>query len=116
MRNIVRLERRMELALEGLRYQDLIRWRLAEKVLTINNYGLLDNADLRMKVIEPGLWFFPGIPEIDEEGIPSFDHLYDAGLVKLLSKRLWDPQRQYLWPIPSKEILINDNLSQNPYY
>lgn len=22
----------------------------------------------------------------------------------------------YLWPIPSKEVLINDNLTQNPNY
>lgn len=116
LRNIVRLERRMELALEGLRYQDIIRWRLAEKVLTINNYGLLDNAALKSKVISQNLWFFPGVPKIDEEYIPNFDHLYEAGLVKLLSKRLWDPERQYLWPIPSKEILINKNLVQNPGY
>ena len=106
----------MELALEGLRYMDLVRWRLAEKVLTINNYGVLDNAQLKENVIDKGLWFFPGVPEIDEEGIPGFDHLYEAGLVKLLNKRFWNPDRQYLWPIPSKEILINENLVQNPGY
>ncbi|MDD4589998.1 MAG: RagB/SusD family nutrient uptake outer membrane protein [Parabacteroides sp.] len=117
LRKIVRIERRMEFANEGLRYMDIIRWRLAEKVLNKNNYGiLLPIADLRNKVVKPGLWFFPSTPEIDEDGIANFDPLFEQGLIRLVTVRRFDETRQYLWPIPSKEVKINPNLKQNPNY
>lgn len=116
LRKKVRLERRVEFAYEGLRFMDLIRWRLAEKALTNKNYGMLDVTDLREKVIAPGLWFFPGTPKIDEDGIPDFSEMEALGLIKMLSQRRFDKNKNYLWPIPSKEILINDNLKQNPGY
>jgi hypothetical protein len=106
----------MEFANEGIRYMDIIRWRLAEKVLSYDIYGMLDVVDLRTKVIAPGLWFFPQTPDIDEDGIAIFEPMYNAGLIKRLALRDFDPERQYLWPIPSKEILINPNLGQNPGY
>jgi hypothetical protein len=115
VRKAVRIERRMELALEGRRYEDLIRWKLAEKLLSKDIYGMLDPADLRTKVVKPGLWFFPQTPAIDEDGDADFETMYNAGLVKLCAVRNF-PAHQYLWPIPTKEILINPNLSQNPGY
>ncbi len=115
LRKIVRIERRMEFAWEGLRYMDLIRWNLAEKALTTTIYGMLDPADLREKVVNPGLWFWPEVPPVDEDGIPDFTSMDNAGLIKTLAIRKFDA-RQYLWPIPTKEILINENLSQNPGY
>ena len=116
LRNILRIERRMEFALEGLRYMDIIRWELAEKVLNLPNYGMLDVEALRTQVVDQGLWFFPSTPEIDEDGVADFSDMYDAGLIRQLNQRTFDADRQYLWPIPSKEILINDNLTQNPNY
>lgn len=116
LRKAVRIERRMELAYEGLRYMDIIRWRLADKALNTVIYGMLDPAELKEKVYDKGLWFFPGVPEIDDDGIPDFSKMYEAGLIKLLVQRKFDASKQYLWPIPSKEILINDNLTQNPGY
>ena len=113
---ILRIERRMEFAFEGLRYMDIIRWRLAEKVLNIPYYGMLDVAELREQVVNTGLWFFPETPEIDEDGIADFSPMYNAGLIKLLGLRTFDASKQYLWPIPSKEILINENLVQNEGY
>ena len=44
-----------------------------------------------------------------------FETMYNAGLVKLCAVRNF-PAHQYLWPIPTKEILINSNLTQNPGY
>lgn len=114
LRQIVRLERRMELAWEGTRYMDIIRWRIAENVLTKNIYGLIDEA--KEKLVDQDLWFFADTPEIDEDGAPDFTPLYDAGYVKLLAIRDFDSSKQYLWPIPAKEILINENLVQNPNY
>jgi hypothetical protein len=116
LRTILRTERRMEFAFEGRRYMDLIRWRIAEETLNNDIYGMLDVADLRTKVIEPGLWFFPMIPEIDENGTPNLLPMYEAGLCKRLAIRSFDVTKQYLWPIPTKEILINENIDQNPGY
>jgi starch-binding outer membrane protein, SusD/RagB family len=42
--------------------------------------------------------------------------MYNAGLIRQLAIRSFDPSKQYLWPIPTKEVLINDNLEQNPGY
>jgi hypothetical protein len=42
--------------------------------------------------------------------------MHATGLIKILVARNFDATRQYLWPIPSKEIIINDNLVQNPGY
>ncbi|MCO5238689.1 MAG: RagB/SusD family nutrient uptake outer membrane protein [Chitinophagaceae bacterium] len=118
LRKTLRIERRMEFAFEAQRYQDIIRWKLAEKVLNKTDYGLLDPAELREKVVQKGLWFMPGIPTIDDDGSgsPDFSALYSQGLIKLLSVKVFDKTKQYLWPIPSKELLINSNMTQNPGY
>ncbi|MFD2890282.1 RagB/SusD family nutrient uptake outer membrane protein [Chitinophaga cymbidii] len=115
LRRIIRTERRMEFAKEGIRYMDIIRWKLAEKVLNNINYGMLDPADLRTKVVQPGLWFFPQTPAIDEDGVADFTALADAGLIKTVAVRKFDETRQYLWPIPSTEVLTS-GLDQNPNY
>lgn len=116
LRKIVRIERRMEFAKEGPRYMDLVRWRLASKALTNKSYGLLYPASLLIeKVVNHGGWFWPNTPEIDEDGIPDFTEMEQAGQIAVLSQRTWD-DRQYLWPIPTKEIIINENLTQNPGY
>lgn len=116
LRKILRIERRMELAYENLRYMDIIRWGLAEKVLNYDNYGMLNPDELKEKIVATGLWFFPETPEIDEDGVVNLQPIYEKGLIRLLSDRSFDASKQYLWPIPSKEILINSNLKQNPGY
>jgi hypothetical protein len=116
LRQAVRLERRMEFALENLRYMDIIRWGLAEKVLNNDIYGMLDVAELREKVVARDLWFFPETPPVDEDGVADFTPMYEKGLIKLLADRNFDAGRQYLWPIPTKEILINGNMRQNSGY
>ncbi|WP_300698609.1 RagB/SusD family nutrient uptake outer membrane protein [Bacteroides sp.] len=117
LRRILRTERRMEFANEGgVRYMDLVRWRLAEKVLNSFNYGILYPAtDLRDKVTSKGLWFWPMTPKIDKDGCADFSEMVTAGLITPLSERHW-PERQYLWPIPEVDILVNPNMKQNPGY
>ncbi len=126
LRYKVRNERRVELAFEGRRYMDLIRWRLAEKALTGTSYGLLNVATdgnvsvpptgpLMDDVVNPGLWFWGMTPEIDEDGLPDFSALLDAGLCRSLNTINF-PERQYLWPIPASERLLNPNLTQNEGY
>lgn len=116
LRLIVRNERRVELANENLRYMDLIRWRLAEKALIRPIYGILDPAEQKTKLVDAGLYFLPSPPVIDADGLPDLTTLYNNGYLKLLAVRGFDATKQYLWPIPTKEILINKNLVQNPGY
>lgn len=122
----IRQERRSEFAFEGLRYMDLIRWRLADEAMTGYTYGLSKvvsnpdvtvppNGPLMENVVDPGLWFWGMVPEIDDNGLPQFDAFVAAGLARTLNEISF-PKRQYLWPIPGDEILLNPNLSQNPGY
>ena len=85
----------MEFALEGRRYEDIIRWKLAEKVLNKYMYGMLDPAPLRTKVVISGLWFFPQTPDIDEDGCASFEpinlyfYMFIIVLIQPRSYRDW---------------------------
>lgn len=116
LRKILRIERRMEFAFEGLRYMDLVRWKIATKALTKKSYGLLYPASILIeKITSKGLWFWPSTPQIDEDGIPDFSEMESKGQILVLSQRMWN-DRQYLWPIPTKEILINPNIKQNDGY
>lgn len=85
MRTIVRHERLVELAFEGLRFFDIRRWKIGEKVMPGKVSGMTytdTNGDLQTVVV-PG-W------------VNQFK------------------ERNYLWPIPQKEIELNPNLTQNP--
>ncbi|MFI3249192.1 MAG: RagB/SusD family nutrient uptake outer membrane protein [Rikenellaceae bacterium] len=115
LRSILRVERRMEFAFEELRYMDIIRWRIATDVLNRPNYGMLDSETLKTKVVDAGLWFFPGTPDIDENGTPDYSAMESAGLIQKFATRSF-PDRQYLWPIPSTEVTINSNITQNSGY
>lgn len=115
LRTVLRIERRMELAWENRRFADLIRWRLAEEALNRPIYGLLDPDQLIEKIVEEGNWFLPLTPEVDENGLVDFSFIYSQGLIKKLVERNFDP-KQYLWPIPFKEVQINPNITQNPGY
>ncbi len=84
MRMEIRNERRVELAMEGLRIFDIRRWKTAEDVL--NGYA-------------HGAQFGPS--DIDN------------GYLRV-NLRTFDPSRHYLWPVPRDERLINPNLTQNP--
>ena len=117
LRTIIRTERRCELAWEGRRWFDIIRWRLIEPIMQRPIYGLPGSAGLAAN-IESGDYFFPkGITiEIDENGCPDFTQLAATGKFRQLIQRNV-PTRQYLLPIPSKELAINENLKpQNPGY
>ena len=116
LRKAVRIERRMELAFECLRYEDLIRWRLVEKALNTYNYINLEPTDCLNKVVNKDYWFWGITPSIDEDGIADFSALFDAGLCQTGAKRNF-PARQYLLPIPTHDIeLSGGNLVNNEGY
>lgn len=117
LRRTVRLERRVELAMENLRLQDLMRWRLADKALNRYNYIYLYPAsECKTQLVDKGLWPWPSKPEIDEDGLADFSPWVEAGQVMYGAKRTF-PERQYLWPIPTHEIELCPNLlPDNPGY
>ncbi len=115
LRTILRTERRMEFAIEDTRYFDLIRWRLAEVVFNRKFYGLYNYESENVKnFVDNGAWLWGETPQIDENGIADFAPLEKYG-INPLKECTW-PERQYLWPIPSNEIMINENMTQNDGY
>lgn len=116
LRRTVRLERRMELAMENLRLQDLMRWRLAEKALNGYNYIYLYPAsECKEKLVDKNLWPWPSTPQIDENGLADFSPWVTAGQVMYGARRMF-PEHQYLWPIPTYDRELCPNLEDNPGY
>ncbi|PKB18838.1 RagB/SusD family nutrient uptake outer membrane protein [Flavobacterium sp. 5] len=85
MDEIIRRERRSELAMEGLRLMDLRRWKSAEVVLNGWLHGIKTNE------------------------APSIDNGYIR-----VDNRVFDKTKHYLWPVPQSERDLNSNLTQNP--
>ena len=115
LRKTVRIERRMELANEGLSYMDLILWKLAYKALNSYNYIMLAPDDLQNNIVAKGLWFWPSTPLIDDDGLADFSTMYNAGQIAVGAKRVF-PDRQYLWPIPTHDMELCPNLGNNDGY
>ncbi len=95
VRDEIRRERRVELAQEGFRYWDIIRWKTAETEL-----------------IKPvlGNFYFKG-----EFAAATVNLTPDnVILVQAASFRKFDPAKDYLWPLPINEIALTPELDQNP--
>jgi hypothetical protein len=105
MRKIVRRERKIELAMEGFRLQDIRRWKIAEKVMPGPLYG---------RPQKPYSYPDMGIPVFDENGIPNYSS-YSSKL-RVVEVRAFNAGRDHYWPIPQKDIDVNDQLVQNPGY
>jgi starch-binding outer membrane protein, SusD/RagB family len=103
LREIVRQERKVEFPFEGLRFFDLRRWKIAEDVMPGKLYGR------PLRDYETGF-----IPTFDENGTPHYEAYGDE--LRQFDTRNFNPARDYLWPIPQKELDINSNLTQNPGY
>src|SRR5690606_28773232 len=101
MRDEIRRERSVELALEGFRYDDLIRWKTAETVLPQAILGAkYTTAD----------WIDTPVGTLNL----NTDQVL---IVEPASSRSFDPKRDYLYPIPINEIsLSGGNVEQNPYW
>lgn len=96
LRVIVRRERRVELAWEGLRLFDLFRWRTAHRVLRGRFHG--------MKVCS-------------REEAPGYTKVpVNADGYYFCEETFFREEVDYLWPIPQAERDVNKNLSQNNGY
>lgn len=96
VRKAVRAERRVELAFEGLRYYDVLRWGIAETELNHTFTGVKLSSD-------PNARNYKGNSPVDADGYYQFE------------TRSWDSHNRY-WPIPQNDRDINPNLGQNEGY
>jgi len=104
LRSIVRRERKVELAGEGLRYFDIIRWKIADRVLNGPCYGRNPRG------------FLSAAPAIDANGTPDYANVLDRDKMRVIQVRTFINPANYLWPIPDIEIQTNKQLTQNPGY
>ena len=122
----IRRERTVELVMEGLRQWDMMRW--SEGALMVNHdnpyYGAYISGE--------------GVIDFDGDGTDDFE-IYSSSPTSSLSAKFkigsdinlsegtvgyivaykdvdytWNEQRDYLWPIPAAQRVLNHNLTQNP--
>jgi hypothetical protein len=100
----IRRERRVELALEGFRHDDLMRWAATNAIRGKRWKGARVIKDRSFPDIEN---MITGIP-LDA------DHYIDRYHGSLPDGFKFNPGRDYLSPIPVDELTLNKNLKQNP--
>lgn len=110
----IRRERLVEFIDENLRYNDIIRWKIAEEVLPQTMLGLkyndADNLSTPRENIENRLTdangMFNGKKVADQEGIYVIEDAANRG---------FDARKDYYYPIPVYEIATSEgSVVQNP--
>lgn len=104
LRSVVHKERLYELAMEGFRWYDIRRWKIAEKVMNGSFYGRIPTGLLS------------SAPKIDENGVPDYSVVANRSEMRVVQERKFNPDRDYLWPIPEREMTANPAMTQNPNY
>ncbi len=106
MLNEIRRERTIELVHEGFRRDDLRRWKTAEVELPMALMGAqFAGTEFETALLPDGKLRYPDAPPMDANG---------NVIVEPASQRSFDPARDYLDPLPSEELVKNENLVQNP--
>lgn len=94
IRELIRKERRVELCCEGIRFHDLRRWKLAEKILHGNDYGMN----------------FGGTEYSDDPNNPNAFFKRTVHLKRVFTKKF------YWFPIHQSEIDKDPTLVQAPFW
>lgn len=100
MRDAVRKERRVELAFEGFRYFDVLRWGTALQELNHTFTGVKLSDDPTAA---------------NYRGSGSTASPVDENMYYRFETRAWDSHNRY-FPIPQNDLNINKNLTQNSGY
>lgn len=111
----IRRERTVELMVEGFRYDDIVRWKIAEKVLPVDLVGPI----CREEEVQAQSTYDQLIPRLtDASGKVNGVFVYGqpgACVVEFKNTRSFDSNRDYLYPVPLYEISQSDfNIKQNP--
>ncbi len=93
LRELVRRERRVELAMEGMRWFDICRWRIGEEVMAGDVMGAL------LGKVDPAT----GALTLGEDRI-------------FVETRKFDASKHYVWPFPQNMIDAAPAIKQNPNY
>lgn len=101
--NEVRRERRIELAIEGYRFDDLMRWAATQLI----KRPLL-GAKYQQFVGKP---FNPPLSNVP---VSSDGYIFPYLNTPAVNGWQFNPNRDYLLPLPSNELVLNKNLKQNP--
>ena len=96
----IRRERVVELFGEGFRFDDLMRWRAHTLYIGTRPIGTTYTADIEAE--------YPGLLSNDEGFIDPFRNYLNGGVYG------FNPERDYLLPLPTNELTVNKQLTQNP--
>ncbi len=106
--NEVRRERRVELAIEGKRFDDLMRWAAADELI-------VGKRLLGFKIIGSGAMATEFAPEINNSILVNAQGYIDPYKNTIPTGFGFKVGRDYLSPIPSEQIILSkDNIVQNP--
>lgn len=100
--NEIRRERRVEFACEGQRLPDLLRWRAHELFGNKRLKGFYFNQSEFSEIV-PGKDIL-----LDKDGY------VDPYQISLPEGYKFNPNRDYLLPLPTTELVLNTKLKQNP--
>ncbi|MCX8019645.1 MAG: RagB/SusD family nutrient uptake outer membrane protein [Chitinophagaceae bacterium] len=103
LRTIIRRERAVEFAGEGLRLFDLRRWDIYGKANSFPVVGAAENPAVP-----------PATPTFDADNIPNYSASVNQRIRFRNQTRNNTNPRYKLWPIPQFEIDVNPNITQNP--
>ena len=99
----IRRERRIELFMEGFRYDDLRRWKQGKK---------LENPDLGLRWTPEAQTRYTGA--IVQTTMVDGKEYIDVYKGTDYATPVFDESKHYLWPIPLNEIAQNPQITQNP--
>jgi hypothetical protein len=102
----IRRERRVELFMEGFRYDDIRRWKQGKKMLS-PDLGLRWDDAMKAEIDPDGAAV---VKSIEVDGIPYID-VYQGTDWAVPE---FDEGKHYLWPIPLSAISQNPNIQQTP--
>lgn len=120
----IRRERRIELVMEGFRWDDLIRWKEGSLLMEqfkgmyfpgLGEYDLDRDGKIDIVIYEGEKPSGEGQKlKLDSEIV--LENGSDGGLILIGPNipKSFDETRDYLYPIPIQELLLNNNLTQNP--
>lgn len=120
----IRRERRIELFMEGLRWDDMMRWKEGKKFeqpflgIYFDGLGAYDfngNGSTDVFLHDGNSSGAPsGTPNIINVNERRLTNGTSGNFIPFSQSATFNEDKDYFYPIPSEELLLNPNLEQNP--